>query len=554
MTTAPDLTTVQVRNPLGYPPKVAAKSMAPRLDGLDGKRIFIVDPRFDDGTNLLLRLIEWFATNLPDVEIEHVELPGNYLGDFSDVWADLRERGDAAIIGVGHCSTCAPAVSQFAMTLESTYGLPTVSLHTKTFARVVRSVCNVGGMPGIRQVFVPHPVIGRTPEELQAYLDGPDPVTGDPVLQEILDGLTEPLVAEERDGVGFERSTPAYVEPDSEDNLQGYFHAKGWTDQLPIVLPTDERVDAMLAGTSRGRDEVVGRMRPTHTREAWEYTVEKVAVNAVMAGARPEYFPVILALAASGVSARGSSTASMNNMVVVNGPIGDEIDMNSGLGAMGPYNHANATIGRAYGLLSQNLQGGSEPGLSYMGSQGNNLAYNSLCFAENERDSPWEGFHVGQGFAATDSTVSVFRGGAYMSATLAVRPDSWQEHLRSMILGMDPGMCAPTLLLDPLAAEQFMRLGGFGTKQDIVEWIRANVRERASVYWDYQVVRNYILPNATAGKEPAASRLRSGSGADLIEPFEPDAIGVVVVGGSTKPYWCVAGPRYMTTVSVDEWR
>ena len=320
------------------------------------------------------------------------------------------------------------------------------------------------------------------------------------------------------------------------------------------MLPTDDRVEAMLAATSRGRDEVVGRMRPTHTREAWEYTVEKVAVNAVMAGARPEYFPVILALAASGVSARGSSTASMNNMVVVNGPIRAEIGMNSGLGAMGPYNHANATIGRAYGLLSQNLQGGSEPGLSYMGSQGNGLAYNSLCFAENEEDSPWEGLHTQHGYEASDSTVSVFRGGAYMSATLAVRPERWQEHLRSMVLGMDPGMCAPTVLLDPLAAEQFMRLGGFVTKDDLAEWIRVNVREKASVYWDYQVVRNYILPNATAGKEPAAGRLRSGAGDDLIEMFEPGAIGVVVVGGATKPYWCVAGPRYQATVSVDAWR
>ena len=115
-------------------------------------------------------------------------------------------------------------------------------------------------------------------------------------------------------------------------------------------------------------------------------------------------------------------------------------------------------------------------------------------------------------------------------------------------------MCAPTVLLDPLAAEQFTRLGGFATKDDLAEWIRVTVREAASVYWDRQIVRNYILPNATAGKEPAAARLRSGSGDHLIEMFEPGAIGVVVVGGATKPYWCVAGPRYQTTVSVDAWR
>ena len=131
-------------------------------------------------------------------------------------------------------------------------------------------------------------------------------------------------------------------------------------------------------------------------------------MNAVMAGAEPAYFPVILALAASGYTARQSSTSSMANMVVVNGPIRQEIGMNSGLGALGPYNHANATIGRAYGLLSQNLQGGSTPELTYMGAQGNNFAYNSITFAENEEKSPWAPYHVQNGFSPEDSTVSIF--------------------------------------------------------------------------------------------------------------------------------------------------
>src|SRR5438874_13494212 len=130
-----------------------------------------------------------------------------------------------------------------------------------------------------------------------------------------------------------------------------------WTDYLPIVLPTEKRVAAMLAATRRKPDEIVGRMRPTHFREAWQYTVEKVAVNAVMAGARPEYFPVILALAATGVSAGGSSTSSLATMAVVNGPIRHETGMNAGTGAMGPYNHANAPIGPAHGLPSHNLHG-----------------------------------------------------------------------------------------------------------------------------------------------------------------------------------------------------
>src|ERR1700692_61149 len=154
----------------------------------------------------------------------------------------------------------------------------------------------------------------------------------------------------------------ASIGPDTEDNLQQLFLDNNWTDKLPIVLPTRKRVDAMLKATNHPPDEIVGHLQPVEFRAAWEFTVEQVAVNAVMAGARPDYFPVVLALAASELSARSSSSSSSGMMVVVNGPIRHEIGMNCGVGAMGPYNHANATIGRAYGLLSQNLQGGSGRG------------------------------------------------------------------------------------------------------------------------------------------------------------------------------------------------
>ena len=136
---------------------------------------------------------------------------------------------------------------------------------------------------------------------------------------------------------------------------------------MPIILPTEERVERMLSGTKQPRDKIIGRMRPTAFREAWAFDVEKVAVNAVMAGARPEYLPVILAMSASGITARSSSTTSWATISVVNGPIRNEIGMNSGIGAMGPYNHANTTIGRAYGLLSQNAQGGSTAGRNLHG-------------------------------------------------------------------------------------------------------------------------------------------------------------------------------------------
>src|SRR5882757_1287969 len=119
----------------------------------------------------------------------------------------------------------------------------------------------------------------------------------------------------------FDRTAPRLLDPDTEDNLQQLFLENDWTDKLPVVLPTEKRVASMLAHTSHAPDEIVGHMQPVEFRVAWEYTVEKVAVNAVMAGARPEYFPLILAIAASQVSARGSTSSSASAMVVVNGPV-----------------------------------------------------------------------------------------------------------------------------------------------------------------------------------------------------------------------------------------
>ena len=425
-------------------------------------------------------------------------------------------------------------------------------MQTAVFAPAVRAVARTHGMPRLRYVYVPQPVMGKSPTELRAYIDGNDPVTGRPVMAQVIEALTRPLDEEDRAVVAFDRSTPRFVEPDTEDNLHRLFLENRWTDCLPIVLPTEARVQAMLAGTSHAPDEVVGRMRPTSTREAWEFTVEKVAVNAVMAGARPEYFPVILALAASQVSARGSTTSSTANMVVVNGPIRREIDMNWGIGAMGPFNHANAAIGRAYGLLSQNLQGGSEPGMTYLGSQGNGYMYSSLTFAENEERSPWAPFHVQHGFKAEDSVVSIFGGVRSTAYCLGLRETYWRTHVRNMLRGLHPYL-PPTLVLDPITAQQFVDRGGFDTVDKLIRWVHENATMPAEVYWDDQLIQNYVYPRALKGVEPYATMLRAPRD-ELIPIYPLDQIHVVVVGGETNGYWRIMGCNYAKSVSIDDWR
>jgi hypothetical protein len=441
--------------------------------------------------------------------------------------------------------------------MESEHGIPTVAVHVKVFGRLVASVARAKGMPRARQAFVPVPMFNQPPAVLRGYVEGDDPVHGGPFMGRVFDLLTRPLPDEDLRGSGWDRSTPRLVDPDTEENLHELFRENHWTDYLPIVLPTEERVAAMLAGTSRSPEEFVGKHRPTIGMEYWESTVEKVAVNSVMAGAAPEHFPLILALASTGDSGRQSSMSSMGNMIVVNGPIRNEIGMNSGIGALGPYNYANSAIGRAFGLLSQNLQGGSVPGLTYNGSQGNNFSYNCNTFAENEEASPWEPYHVQYGFGPEESAVTVFYvWGNVWSEHLRTY---WEEKLKAMLVGLEPSM-GVTFVLDPIVAREFVERG-FDTKEKLAEWVHENARIPAGRYWDH-IMLNMIREVVEAGIEPFAGYSKAPA-EELIPIFETNRINVVVAGGQTNGHFSIfmgspmrAKFRSMPgpTVSVDAWR
>jgi hypothetical protein len=404
------------------------------------------------------------------------------------------------------------------------------------------------GMPRLRQAYTPHPVVDQSAAHLRAYIEGNDAVSGRPFMQEVLEGLTSPLEDADLQGLSFERTTPRLMEPDSEDRLQRLFEENRWTDMLPIVVPTEARVEAMLEGTSHRPDEIVGRLRPTVFREAWEFTVEKVAVNAVMAGARPEYLPVILALAASGMTARSSSTTSFATISIINGPIRNEIAMNSGIGVMGPYNHANATIGRAYGLLSQNLQGGSVPNESYMGSQGNWYAYTAVI-PEAEERSPWPPLHVQHGFKPTDSVASIFLGGWYTHAGYGPRA-TWREKMRHALAAVEQ-YSPPLFVMDPIVARGFVDLG-FDAKEKLIAWCADNALLTAREYWDNQSIQ-LLRPKAVAGVEPYASRLKAQPN-EVIKIYEPSDINIVIAGGETQGAWKMISGALRATVSIDAWR
>jgi hypothetical protein len=195
-----------------------------------------------------------------------------------------------------------------------------------------------------------------------------------------------------------------------EDEMEAMWD-RGWSDGLPVVPPTEGRVLAMLDGTTRDPDEIVAIVPPNLA----PVTVEKVAVNAVLAGCRPEYLPVVLAAVEASCTDEFNihgvlaTTWFAGPVVIVNGPVTRAIGMNSGINALGQGNRANATIGRALQLVIRNV-GGGRPGGVDRATLGTPGKY-TFCFAEEEAGSPWESLAVERGFGPDVSTVTVFAGG-----------------------------------------------------------------------------------------------------------------------------------------------
>ena len=445
-------------------------------------------------------------------------------------------------------------------------GFPTAPLVTIAFKDLAKSNAASRGMPGERIVFLPHPMTNKTDEQMYAVLEGNDPVTGKNVMKEMIDALTQPLTAEEKKTGTVTPDVGPASYTDTADNLQRLYCDNNLTDFMPIILPTEEKVEAMLKGTSHKPDEVVGQLSAARgAQPLWSFTVRHVAINAVMAGARPEYFPVILAISSTGQPALFSSTSSFSRMLLLNGPISDQIKMNYGIGAMGPFAEPNSTIGRAWTILSKNLGGCGMPGLTYMGTLGSNLNYNNICIAETENKLPdgWKPLHVQKGFKPDESVVSIFSGWSLNNvAWFPAMPyheliKNWLTHFFSF------GISSATLLLDPTVARD-AKDHGYNSKEELSDYWSKNSKTPAWLYWDTH--RNE-LKQAQAGVEPYASYLKMGD-ADI--PFQrfyrrgrpgappipnpKSSIEVIVLGGETNTYWAGGDFSYVTSASVDKWR
>jgi hypothetical protein len=436
-------------------------------------------------------------------------------------------------------------VSRFCGSIERDYGIPTVALSNENIVSfgIDGHAKYSTGMP-LRFVGMPYPFTGLSEERLKNYLSGTDNVTGKPLMQAIIDALTLPI--KESEWPKEPPPEPRLLTPDTEDNLQRLFKDKGWTDYNPVILPTEERVKRMLEGTSHAPDELIKKEAGTFGTQR-PFTVEKIAILAVMAGAKPEYLPVILAL--SSQVPYMDSTTSSSRMVLINGPIREEIGVNSGIGALGPNAEANSVIGRSMVLIHKIIQGYKE-GESGFSSLSNPILYNNLTIAENEENLPegWKPFHVQKGFKPEQSTLTVFFGWNFVNCSGSV-----VEHYAPQLMMRDftrvlAATSAATLIMDPSVANLLKETQGFKTKEAFHEWLAKNAEIPAQQYWANSIVSGMQGP---AG----AKDYKNIPEDQMIQHMSnPQMINTVVVGGKTASVWFISDFMAGMPVSIDAWR
>ncbi|MDQ1505253.1 MAG: hypothetical protein QOD57_2980 [Actinomycetota bacterium] len=332
-----------------------------------------------------------------------------------------------------------------------------------------------------------------------------------------------------------------------EDEAEAFFE-RGWTDGLPVVPPTPARVQRMLEGTTRAADEVVATVGPDFA----DCTVEKAAVNAVMAGCRPEYLPVVLAALEAACTDEFNmhgllcTTWFAGPVVIVNGPIATEIGMNSGVNALGQGNRANATIGRALQLIVRNI-GGGRPGEIDRATLGGPGKY-TFCFAEDEAGSPWEPLSVERGFPAGTSTVTLFAGSGPhgFGDQKSRQPESLALSMAWALDGVFHPKLALTgdavLVVSPEHARVFREAG----------WSKARLRERLIELGTKPMSElaagaggcaegMTVGPGGATGVGPVESASDSSSDDPLIPKFVPEGLLIVHAGGGAGLFSAVIG-------------
>lgn len=535
-------------HPRGVSPAVRQVPLSPRVTDLAGKQVYVIDMHIE-GTYLFMEQVaELLPQYLPYIHTVFKTKPSVYSSDDPDLWDEVVQNASAFIFGPGAATSGFTFGAFWAIGLEKR-GVPGVFVLSQGYEHAVQHTCQREGMPQLRRVVTPSPPWGL--ETLNQQMPR--------IMQEIVAGLTVPLTADEQSGHEIRPEEPSrWAVKGNLTQVQEFFLEHRWTDGLPIIPPTEEHVAAMLEGTRHAPNDIVTASMPPLK---WTVTVEKVAINGVMAGCKPEYMPVLLAMVeAFANGAYVASVVSANSfcfMVVVNGPIAQRIGMNAGVNALGPGNRANASIGRALRLCLTNL-GGIEPEVTLMACQGNNGNY-SFAFAEHEAASPWEPFHVSMGFTPEESTVTIMAGGWGHGGNGASRRDEplHFDHLIEIIKAFQLPW-GVVILVSPLLARDIVRETGF-SKQDFQDYLQKNTLKTAREFRSDPYYNTFMEPVLKGKQIYGVDHIWpawyvEADDADLVPVYgRSEFIRPIVVGGKAYAVFQAWKMAFPSTVSVDKW-
>lgn len=330
-----------------------------------------------------------------------------------------------------------------------------------------------------------------------------------------------------RIAAGAHRRARLVEAPDDLDELNRFFDERGWTDGFPVVPPTPERVKRTLAAVDRDPGELVATIPPGFGAA----TVEHIAVNAVLAGCRPEYMPVLIAAVQAATAPEfnlqgiQATTNPAAVWLILNGPIARELGVASGTNCLGQGAWANATLGRATRLVMQNI-GGAKPGDMDRATQGQPGKY-SFCCAENEEASPWEPLHVERGFARDESAVTVVGPAGTTNMNTHAKDAADIIRVFADTMAHPPSNDywiggTPWLVLSPEHA-------------DIIHKTGIGKAELKRTLWEKSKMRAGRMAAKDLGRTAYSRRAELGEiGPDTMLPIAttPEDIGIIVAGGA----------------------
>ncbi len=526
--------TLEILEPHGELANTERKGLfAPRLTDLNYKKIAIM-AMGHDSMFFFDTVKAMFKNRYPEVEFIHFSYGGP---NSPDITGEIAEKCDAWIDGVKASET--GSRHDNGARLEKK-GCPGVAIVSDAVINAKKQLVDINGMPTCRILSVPATdyLVAKTEPELMK------PVA-EAAFEDIHKALVSPLTKEEKEVGNFkwDYSPKKFTGADyaeANEKFQQYCTDNYLTDGMPVVPPTREAVDRMLAGTSYPPDKVIGLMFPKQGKA----TVEKIAISAVMSGAKPEYLPVIIAMIET-ITAKDFNQYHIVNEILpitfISGPVVEEIGLNSGVGYLAPGHRANATIGRAMLMCMINIGWRRMDIYSSPGGLGQPAAYANYIIPENQKESPWETYAASTGFGPEESTVTICEGifvSRGPSETLS--NDNFEKKLEQMndlfapsagvfgFFGMpENGVDMRHMIaVHPTFAKQLADAGY--TRESFIKYLH----EKNSINWDKmsKAEQKEFRQKVADGKVPGV-RLEDCRQGLYREPFaDPKDVAVIVAG------------------------